>query len=189
MSINQLGAGSRWRRTTGQEIYSPLLLAFTHEKSEDWKASHLTKATSMDPNYSLPLNVALITLQELDDGNVLLRLAHLYEVGEDADHSTLANVELKKMFAGKRSSIIPLQIAFTRSSCRIIQVEANYLSISSSMRSYLTRDFSNHRFPFQELQYTHPKAVNICLGIGIRALRVLEFIFGPGGLCGRQGES
>lgn len=101
MSINHLGAGSQWRRTTGQEIYSPLLLAFTHESAEDWKASHLTKATVMDPNYSLPLNVALITLQELDDGSVLLRLAHLYEAGEDSDYSTLARVELKKMFAGK----------------------------------------------------------------------------------------
>ncbi|XP_059640805.1 alpha-mannosidase [Cornus florida] len=101
MSINQLGAGSRWRRTTGQEVYSPLLLAFTHEKLEDWTASHSAKATAMDPNYSLPLNVALITLQELDDGSVLLRFAHLYEAGEDAEYSTLAKVELKKMFAGK----------------------------------------------------------------------------------------
>ncbi|KAK9990150.1 hypothetical protein SO802_025135 [Lithocarpus litseifolius] len=101
VSINQLGAGARWRRTTGQEVYSPLLLAFTHEKLEDWKASHLTKATAIDPNYSLPLNVALITLQELDDGSVLLRLAHLYEVGEDAEYSTLANVDLKKIFTGK----------------------------------------------------------------------------------------
>ncbi|KAK4583933.1 hypothetical protein RGQ29_021880 [Quercus rubra] len=101
VSINQVGAGARWRRTTGQEVYSPLLLAFTHEKLEDWKASHLTKATAIDPNYSLPLNVALITLQELDDGSVLLRLAHLYEEGEDAEYSTLANVELKKIFTGK----------------------------------------------------------------------------------------
>lgn len=31
IGIDQLGAGSRWRRTTGQEVYSPLLLAFTHE--------------------------------------------------------------------------------------------------------------------------------------------------------------
>lgn len=31
MSVDQVGSGSRWRRTTGQEIYSPLLLAFTHE--------------------------------------------------------------------------------------------------------------------------------------------------------------
>ncbi|GMP32032.1 hypothetical protein CsSME_00005979 [Camellia sinensis var. sinensis] len=101
ISINQLGAGSRWRRTTSQEVYSPILLAFTHETLDEWTSSHLTMATTMDPNYSLPLNVALITLQELDDGKVLLRLAHLYEAGEDAEYSTLAEVELKKMFAGK----------------------------------------------------------------------------------------
>ncbi|CAK7334227.1 unnamed protein product [Dovyalis caffra] len=96
-----VGAGAVWRRTTGQEIYSPLLAAFTQEKEETWKASHLTTGTAMDPGYSLPLNVALITLQELDDASVLLRLAHLYEAGEDATYSTLAKVELKKMFSGK----------------------------------------------------------------------------------------
>ncbi|XP_022739910.1 alpha-mannosidase-like [Durio zibethinus] len=101
VSINQIGEGARWRRTTGQQVYSRLLLAFTHEKIETWTASHLTKATAMDPGYSLPLNVALITLQEMDDGSVLLRLAHLYEVGEDATYSTLAKVELKKMFNGR----------------------------------------------------------------------------------------
>ncbi|XP_030485943.2 alpha-mannosidase [Cannabis sativa] len=101
VSINQPGAGASWRRTTGQEVYSPLLLAFTHEKIEDWKASYSTKETSFNSNYSLPLNVALITLQELDDGSVLLRLAHLYEVGEDPNYSKLATVELKKIFARK----------------------------------------------------------------------------------------
>ncbi|KAJ9703749.1 hypothetical protein PVL29_005157 [Vitis rotundifolia] len=102
MSINLLGDGAQWRRTTGQEIYSPLLLAFTHEKLETWTASYLTKGTVMEPNYSLPLNVAVITLQELDDGSILLRLAHLYEAGEDAKYSTLAKVELQKMFRGKK---------------------------------------------------------------------------------------
>ncbi|KAF5462963.1 hypothetical protein F2P56_018923, partial [Juglans regia] len=97
-----IGAGARWRRTTGQEVYSPFVLAFTHEKLEDWKASYLTKATAIDPHYSLPLNVALITLQVLDNGSVLLRLAHLYEVDEDTEYSRLAKVELKKMFPGKR---------------------------------------------------------------------------------------
>lgn len=56
----------------------------------------------MDPDYILPPNVAVITLQELEDGNVLLRLAHLYEAGEDSEYSTTSNVELKKMF-GKRT--------------------------------------------------------------------------------------
>ncbi|XP_021907952.1 alpha-mannosidase [Carica papaya] len=101
MSIDKLGAGARWRRTTGQEVYSPLLLAFTHESLENWRSSFLTKATAMDTNYSLPLNVALITLQELDDWSVLLRLAHLYEEGEDVEQSKLAKVELKRMFAGR----------------------------------------------------------------------------------------
>ncbi|KAI9166079.1 hypothetical protein LWI28_025899 [Acer negundo] len=101
LSIDKLGAGAPWRRTTGQEAYSPLLLAFAHENSENWKATHLTKATAMDPNYSLPLNVALLTLQELDDGSVLVRLAHLYEADENPKYSTLTKVELKKMFNGK----------------------------------------------------------------------------------------
>ncbi|KAF9678599.1 hypothetical protein SADUNF_Sadunf07G0051300 [Salix dunnii] len=101
LCINQVGAGAVWRRTTGQEIYTPLIAAFTQEKEETWKASHVATGTAMDPDYSLPLNVALITLQELDDGSVLLRLAHLYEAGEDAAYSTLAKVELKKMFNGK----------------------------------------------------------------------------------------
>ncbi|KAK3410473.1 hypothetical protein EUGRSUZ_J02454 [Eucalyptus grandis] len=101
IGINKPGTGARWRRTTGQEVYSPLVLAFAHEKMEDWTASHVTTATTMDSSYSLPQNVALITLQELDDGSALLRLAHLYEPGEDAEYSTLTKVELKKMFAGR----------------------------------------------------------------------------------------
>ncbi|PIN15023.1 Glycosyl hydrolase, family 38 - alpha-mannosidase [Handroanthus impetiginosus] len=101
ISADKLGSGARWRRTTSQEIYSPLLLAFSHEDSEKWKSSYLTKATTMESNYSLPNNVALITLQELVDGSVLVRLAHLYEAGEDPDYSKIAKVELKKIFAGK----------------------------------------------------------------------------------------
>ncbi|MED6211904.1 hypothetical protein PIB30_078048, partial [Stylosanthes scabra] len=102
MGIHKLGDGSRWRRSTGQEIYSPLLLAFANENLGNWKLSYLSKGTMMDPNYSLPPNVALITLEELDDGSVLLRLAHLYEHGEDVQYSTLAKVELKRMFASKK---------------------------------------------------------------------------------------
>ncbi|KAJ6686994.1 ALPHA-MANNOSIDASE [Salix purpurea] len=82
LRIDQLGEGAKWRRTFGQEIYSPVLLAFTEQESI--------------PSYSLPNNVAVITLQELDNGKVLLRLAHLYETGEDKDYSVMASVELKK---------------------------------------------------------------------------------------------
>ncbi|CAO2831325.1 unnamed protein product [Amaranthus hypochondriacus] len=102
MNVHKLGGGAQWRRKIGQEVYSPLLLAFAHENSHRWKASRSTKMTFMDSNYSLPLNVALITLQELEDNSILLRLAHLYEAGEDAKYSRMAIVELKKMFSGKK---------------------------------------------------------------------------------------
>jgi len=46
-------------------------------KGTDFQVS---KYSGMDSTYSLPDNVVLLTLQELDDGKVLLRLAHLYEV-------------------------------------------------------------------------------------------------------------
>ncbi|KAL0449713.1 UNVERIFIED_CONTAM: putative alpha-mannosidase [Sesamum latifolium] len=133
ISINELGAGARWRRTTGQEIYSPLLLAFSHEDSRTWKSSHLTSGTTMEANYSLPLNVALITLQELVDGSVLVRLAHLYEAGEDPDYSKLAKVELKKMFAGKTIKMLKEtslsanqdKSEMTRKTWKVVQGETN----------------------------------------------------------------
>ncbi|XP_076882488.1 putative alpha-mannosidase At5g13980 [Bidens hawaiensis] len=81
--IDPLGEGARWRRTYGQEIYSPLLLAFTEVTEQDGNEVtnfQVLKSSRMDPTYSLPDNVVLLTLQELEDGNVLLRLAHLYEV-------------------------------------------------------------------------------------------------------------
>ncbi|XP_057854517.2 alpha-mannosidase [Cryptomeria japonica] len=100
VSINAIGNGAQWRRTTGQEIYSPLLLAFSQEEAQNWDASH-SRFTAMDLNYSLPNNVAIPTLQELEDGSVLLRLAHLYEAGEDSLYSQVAKVELKKVFSTK----------------------------------------------------------------------------------------
>ncbi|XP_009386958.2 alpha-mannosidase isoform X1 [Musa acuminata AAA Group] len=101
ISVNKFGSGAYWRRTCGQQIYSPLLLAFSQEDEESWKSSHVAKSTSMDVGYNLPPNVAIITLQDLDDGTTLFRLAHLYEAAEDLQYSTMAVVELKKVFAGK----------------------------------------------------------------------------------------
>ncbi|XP_028089458.1 alpha-mannosidase At3g26720 isoform X3 [Camellia sinensis] len=77
--IDPLGDGAKWRRTFGQEVYSPLLLAFTEQDGNNWTNSHIPTFSGIDPSYSLPNNIAVITLQELDSGRVLLRLAHLYE--------------------------------------------------------------------------------------------------------------
>ncbi|GFP89432.1 alpha-mannosidase [Phtheirospermum japonicum] len=97
LRFDPLGEGSKWRRSFGQEIYSPFLLAFT-EQDGKWTNFAVPTFSAMDPTYSLPDNVAIITLQELEDRTVLLRLAHLYEVGEDKDLSVMATVELKRVF-------------------------------------------------------------------------------------------
>ncbi|XP_075643637.1 putative alpha-mannosidase At5g13980 [Castanea sativa] len=102
--FDPLGEGAKWRRTFGQEIYSPLLLAFAEQDGDNAMSSHVASFSGIDSSYSLPDNVALITLQELDDGKVLLRLAHLYEIGEDKNLSVMTSVELKKLFPGKKIS-------------------------------------------------------------------------------------
>ncbi|MFS7971359.1 putative alpha-mannosidase [Helianthus anomalus] len=100
--IDPLGEGAKWRRSYGQEIYSPLLLAFTEQDGNKGTNFQVSKFSGMDPTYSLPDNVVLLTLQELEDGNVLLRLAHLYEIGEDKDLSVITRVELKKLFTKRK---------------------------------------------------------------------------------------
>ncbi|XP_062010429.1 alpha-mannosidase At3g26720-like isoform X2 [Rosa rugosa] len=102
--IDPVGEGSKWRRTAGQEISAPLLLAFAEQEGNDWMNSHVSTFSGIDPSYALPDNVAVITLQELENGKVLLRLAHLYETGEDKDYSVLANVELRRLFPRKKIS-------------------------------------------------------------------------------------
>ncbi|ESW33614.1 hypothetical protein PHAVU_001G084700 [Phaseolus vulgaris] len=101
--INPSGEGAKWRRTFGQEIYSPLLLAFAEkDEKDDWMNSHVLTFSGIDSSYALPDNIAIITLQELEDGKILLRLAHLYEIEEDKDLSVMATVELKKLFPGRK---------------------------------------------------------------------------------------
>ncbi|KAG9445829.1 hypothetical protein H6P81_011957 [Aristolochia fimbriata] len=102
LRIDPLGEGAKWRRKLGQEIYSPLLLAFTNQGEENWTTSHVPTFSTMHPTYSLPDNIALLTLQDLGEGSVLVRFAHLYEVGEDKDLSVMASVNLRKLFSGKK---------------------------------------------------------------------------------------
>ncbi|KAK4417954.1 putative alpha-mannosidase [Sesamum alatum] len=87
---------------TGQEMYSPFLLAFTEQDEDNWMSSHVPTFSAVESSYRLPDNVAIMTLQELTNKEVLLRLAHLYEIGEDKDLSVMSQVELKKLFRGKQ---------------------------------------------------------------------------------------
>ncbi|KAK3020136.1 hypothetical protein RJ639_004604 [Escallonia herrerae] len=106
LRIDPLGEGAKWRRSLGQEIYSPLLLAFTEQDGDSWTKFQAPTFSGLDASYSLPDNVALLTLQELEDGKVLLRLAHLYEIGEDKELSNMASVELIKLFPERKINTI-----------------------------------------------------------------------------------
>ncbi|KAI5057211.1 hypothetical protein GOP47_0027226 [Adiantum capillus-veneris] len=103
LNVSPLKKGSRWRRSMGQQVYSPLHLSFTTmDPGESWTSTRSPFFSGMSDVYSLPENVALITLQELKDGQILLRLAHLYELNEDEVLSTVAYVDLKKVFPNQK---------------------------------------------------------------------------------------
>lgn len=99
--IDPVGEGAKWRRSAGQEIYSPFILAFSEQDGDTWISPHTPTFSAID-SYKLPDNVAILTLQELNNNEILLRLAHLYESGEDIDLSAMTKVELKKLFPGKK---------------------------------------------------------------------------------------
>lgn len=90
---------ARWRRNLIQRLLSPLQLAFAVTPDEGINESYILQFSAMSPGYKLPPNVAIITLQELNDGSVLLRLAHLFEIDEDDELSDVAVVDLQKLFA------------------------------------------------------------------------------------------
>ncbi|KAL4306979.1 alpha-mannosidase At3g26720 isoform X1 [Arachis ipaensis] len=102
LKIDPIGEGAKWRRTVGQELYSPLLLAFTEQDGDNLSNFQSSTFSGIDSSYSFPNNTALLTLQELYSGKILLRLAHLYEIEEDKDYSAMASVELLKLFPNKK---------------------------------------------------------------------------------------
>ncbi|CAN0870191.1 Probable alpha-mannosidase At5g13980 [Linum grandiflorum] len=139
--IDPIGEGAKWRRSFGQHVYSPLLLAFAEEEMDNPTNLHATTTFSgLAPSYTLPDNVALVTLQELDDGKVLLRLAHLYEDGEDKDLSEKATVELRKLFPGKKiEKIVEMSLSANQERTEMEKKRLVWRSTSSSSEEGVKR--------------------------------------------------
>eukprot|EP00850_Spirogloea_muscicola_P004147 SM000017S02887 [mRNA] locus=s17:887138:900859:+ [translate_table: standard] len=102
-----------WRRQFAQRLYSPLLLAFTRHQSGDegslpFSLDVLSSSQSVfgSADFELPKNVAILTLQELEEKVVLLRLAHLFEVDESEELSRLANVDIAEVFASRQVQMV-----------------------------------------------------------------------------------
>ncbi|KAJ7516921.1 hypothetical protein O6H91_21G004600 [Diphasiastrum complanatum] len=102
INIDPVGNAARWRRTQGQKIYSPLQLAFAMIPETNHSTITTPEFSSLIAGYELPPNIVIITLQELDEKNLLLRLAHIYEANEDAELSQVATINLENLFAHRK---------------------------------------------------------------------------------------
>ncbi|XP_023247327.1 lysosomal alpha-mannosidase-like [Copidosoma floridanum] len=69
----------------------------TTSSFQDWNQLYKMKGDGL--TISLPRNVRILTLEPWKDGEVLLRLEHIFEEGETSLYSTVAQVDLKELFA------------------------------------------------------------------------------------------
>eukprot|EP00252_Welwitschia_mirabilis_P007627 TRINITY_DN1919_c0_g1_i1.p1 TRINITY_DN1919_c0_g1~~TRINITY_DN1919_c0_g1_i1.p1 ORF type:complete len:1055 (-),score=246.23 TRINITY_DN1919_c0_g1_i1:132-3296(-) len=102
LNVNPVGKGSEWRRTKGLKTALPLQMLFATVEDGDLNLIKASKFSALIEGYELPPNVAIITLKELDNGHVLLRLAHIYEIEENSSLSTIAKVNIKNIFRGRK---------------------------------------------------------------------------------------
>ncbi|CAM6082937.1 unnamed protein product [Calypogeia fissa] len=103
----------RRRSMGGQKFYSNYTNGYHDESGFDHYTSQQVpitawnqpgasefRARAHERGYSLPDNVTLVTLEEIENGDVLLRLAHLYEAGEHRELSKPAYIDIRLLFQG-----------------------------------------------------------------------------------------
>eukprot|EP00932_Pfiesteria_piscicida_P000367 SRR837773.10358.p1 GENE.SRR837773.10358~~SRR837773.10358.p1 ORF type:complete len:789 (-),score=310.03 SRR837773.10358:64-2187(-) len=94
LSLEAPASAAKHWRPLQDRLYIPVMPFFAGSQPHSASYSALTKA--------LPTNVQLISLQTWDKETVLLRLAHQFGLGEDAELSKPATVDLGELFAGKK---------------------------------------------------------------------------------------
>ncbi len=100
VSIDTAAQAGTARRTALQSLYYrdiQRFAAFTGTP-QSWIAAN--KATYTGLTAALPANVHLLTAHSLAPKTLLLRVAHMYETGEDSTNSQPASVNLANIFAG-----------------------------------------------------------------------------------------
>ncbi|GLJ52491.1 hypothetical protein SUGI_1116890 [Cryptomeria japonica] len=102
LNVGPVRKASEWRRTKGLKVALPLQISFATLEEKETNLINIPQYSALPPGYELPPNIAIITLQELEDKLTLLRLAHLYEIGEDDKFSTPARVDLQNLFPGRK---------------------------------------------------------------------------------------
>lgn len=93
LHVTKPATASRHHRPAQHAMYHAPVLAFSTSRTT-WQPPARPRTPS-----PLPANVGLLTLQHLEPGTVLLRLQHLYGVGEDDELSRPATVALPALLS------------------------------------------------------------------------------------------
>jgi alpha-mannosidase len=98
INISPSEVAAEWRRIKGQQILMPLQLSFSVLEDGNTEPLRTPRFSALKAGYELPLNIAVMTLQELNEEEVLLRLANLFEVDESTRLSRTSTVDLLNIF-------------------------------------------------------------------------------------------
>ncbi|KAL0344190.1 UNVERIFIED_CONTAM: Alpha-mannosidase [Sesamum angustifolium] len=111
LRIDPRGEGAKWRRTFGQEVYSPLLLAFSQEEGSNWINSrklHFQLLINRIVYQKILRNFRLaefffawLTYMSISQSHCIV-FRTCAKTGEDKDYSVVTGVELKKLFPDKK---------------------------------------------------------------------------------------
>lgn len=94
--FDRTNTSARQQRANTLLLNNPPILAFAPvDNLQNWIKTYRTR---FEPIVALPPNVHLLDLKTLDTGRVLLRLQHIFAVGEDADFSKPVSVDLDQLF-------------------------------------------------------------------------------------------
>lgn len=90
---------TRKHRTFGQQLYLFPLISFVPINSNAERQRLLKFAAQTTLAAALPENVNILTLEQWDERQILLRLEHFYQSNEDVELSKPAKVDLTRLFA------------------------------------------------------------------------------------------
>jgi len=147
VSINTGDAAGEARRTAvAASLHPPLWNAapLTGGSVPAWIAAHKANYTALAR--PLPANVHLLTVHSWGPGKLLLRLAHSYEVDEDAVLSQPATVDLAGLFVG-----------FDITSATEMTVTGNQPLAAAPQTTYVLQDGSSVTLPLVPGEPTGPQ--------------------------------
>merc|ERR1712029_468191 len=93
----EIHQAARWHRLKAEQVFMDAQLTFvrTDLSSQEFTTRFPMKARALTVNQGLPVNLHLLTLErrntlsqvKTDIASLLIRLEHLFDIGEDGDYS------------------------------------------------------------------------------------------------------